>query len=245
MVVVSPDALERSAKRRGRDSLPRATHKLCRGLCNVLSCRCDKLWAFIVGPLFPERSVGSFVDGTLAYTLSKTWHDLITAYLVPLNPVPYCDPEADGISCTPAGSRAKFLYAVLLLLPAALVKYAAGTRAFAGFPAVDSLPSMVGMLAGWGLGDACTQMLVELKAASGGAYCTPAPAPYEGMPADCSQLDMAFASALTIGAAILIMYLQPLTVDVQIGTGVRVPRLSTLPPPLWAGLLPPPRCGFR
>ena len=36
-------------------------------------------------------AVTSFADGTVVYVLSRMWADLLTFYVVPLHPLPYCE----------------------------------------------------------------------------------------------------------------------------------------------------------
>ena len=75
-------------------------------------------WARLLGLLNGRMrsaiaSIGSFVDGTVAYTLSKTWHDLLSTFVFGLHPMPFCGgAEGDLLPCTPpAPSSMLFAYA--------------------------------------------------------------------------------------------------------------------------------------
>ena len=168
-------------------------------------------WGYIVDDhdgIFPEVSVGSFFDGVFEYTLSKTSHDLLTAYIFGLNPTPYCEDEG----CLPAASGPKFLYAAFILLPCAVAKYLSTQKSMLWIPAVDTVPVMAGMLAGWGLGDAWMQLFTEISAdvalglqtnsTTSEMWCA-APL-YEGGTPDCCVLDLSLAMLLTLFAALSI-----------------------------------------
>ena len=146
--MVTPPISER-AYARGNElvTLPDAMY-------NVFTrCRYEKLWSFIVGPLFPERAVGAFVEGTLAYTLSATFNDLITSYIFSFKPEPYCEPSSVK-TCSNADSSTFFLYTTVLLIPASFVKHMSMTKSLAWVPSIETVPPMIGMVVGWGLGDA-------------------------------------------------------------------------------------------
>ena len=193
--------------------------------------RFHKLWAFVVGPHFPERAVGCFAEGTITYTLSKTWHDLVTAYCFALNPVPFCTDDYPEDDCAPASSGRKFLYAFWLLPVAALLKYGATDARLQWIPSVDTVPAMVGMLAGWGLGDAFTALFAELREGRLSWVC--APPPYEGAAADCTGLDTTLASVLTLAASLMITHVQPLTRNLQLGDGAILDLLESWIESIW------------
>ena len=173
------------------------------------------IWVFILGPTFPETAVGSFVDGTLAYTLSKIWYDLISTYILGLHPEPFC--ELDD-SCTPEASASlKFRFALALLPLLALLKLSSAQSFWTHVPGIETLPAMTGMLAGWALGDACLQLLVELREGSLHSLC--AAPPFEGSPSDCTWLDLGYASLLTLLSSLAITQLQPFTKEIECGDG--------------------------
>ena len=190
-----------------------------------------RMWAFIIGPNFPETSVGAFIDGTISYTLSKTWYDLITAYIFGLSPVPYCRPETEPRGCHTANASIKFAYAFLLLLPTAAAKHASTLKSLQWFPGIDSVPSMVGMLAGWGLGDAFVQLFEEFRTGSFEGFCQ-AP-PYDGADPDCTLLDMVRAAYERRRVAALSTRWYRLSHTSRYSTRI-IPHPWPLPPP------PPP-----
>ena len=187
-----------------------------------------RMWAFILSPAFPEIAVGGFFDGTIAYSLSKTWHDLITAWLIPLHPRPFC--EAEGC-IMPASAAAQFRYAFLLLIPAAALKHFAGSRAWRHVPGIGTVPSMIGMLAGWGLGDACKQLFAELSAGRLADSC--AAPPYDGAPNDCISLYFLFAGVLTALASVMVTHLQLFTKNIELGDGYWVDTLEDWLESVW------------
>ena len=104
-----------------------------------------RLWAWIVGPAFPELAVGGFADGTISYTLSNTWHDLITSFCIPMHPRPFCT----GSGCiAPSSASVQFQYAFWVLFPAATLKHFSTSREWRSIPGIETVPSMMGMLAG-------------------------------------------------------------------------------------------------
>ena len=181
-----------------------------------------KMWAFVVGPLFPEKAVGVFMEGTFTYTLSKIWHDLITIELLGLTPPSFCTAKYDH--CDPAGFGAKLLYAVALLPLAALLRHVAVEPSLQWVPSIDSIPTMVSMLAGWGLGDACIALITELREGPFAGLC--APPPFDGAAPDCTYLDMLLASLLTLLASVTLVYVQPLMHEIQLGDGRIVDRIE-------------------
>ena len=75
---------------------------------------------------------------------------------------------------------------------------------------VDTVPAMVGMCVGWAYGDACLQLLAELKA-SKPERCAPPLYDTPGSPADCSEFDMLFSCGLLALSTVFIVLVQPLT----------------------------------
>ena len=69
---------------------------------------------------------------------------------------------------------------------------------------------MVGMCVGWAYGDACLQLLAELKA-SKPKRCAPPLYDTPGSPADCSEFDMLFSCGLLALSTVFIVLVQPLT----------------------------------
>ena len=212
----------------------------------VQRCRAAKLWAFIVGPLFPETCVGIFADGTIAYTLSKTWHDLITIWVFGLNVEPFCKPD-ESHTCAGAGSGSKFVYAFAMLIPAAFVKRLASTPALHWVPSIETVPGMVGMLAGWGLGDAFVQLFAELRTGRLGDWLC-GPPPYEGAAPSCTELDVSLALLLTVVASLVIHNVKPLTSGIQWGDGALTDYMEDWFESIWqlhSKVLPPPSFVFH
>ena len=206
-------------------------------LCGLLRGRgFAPLWSLIVGPSFPEKVVGVFVDGTIAYTLSKTWDDMLAVFVLRLHPVPYCGSSDGRMPCTAnADATTQFTYALLLLLPTAFFKHSATTKGWQWIPGVDTVPSMMGMLAGWGLGNAFSELFSEIRTEYSEVVC--APPPYDGAALDCTMLDMGLASLLTLGATLIVTHVQPLTQGLQFGDGVVRARAGAS---LRAGAAQPP-----
>ena len=69
-------------------------------------------------------SVAAFLEGTVIYTLSQQWDELLGVYVLKMFPVPYCSSSVK-LECTAdASADAQFRYvAVLLIVSAALQSY--------------------------------------------------------------------------------------------------------------------------
>ena len=75
---------------------------------------------------------------------------------------------------------------------------------------VDTVPAMVGMCVGWAYGDACLQLLSEIKATRP-ELCAPPLYDTLGSPADCSGIDLLFSCGLLALSTVFIVLVQPLT----------------------------------
>ena len=95
--------------------------------------------------------------------------------------------------------------------------------------------SLGGMLAGWGLGNAFSELFSEIRTEYSEVVC--APPPYDGAALDCTMLDMGLASLLTLGATLIVTHVQPLTQGLQFGDGVVRARAGAS---LRAGAAQPP-----
>jgi len=193
----------------------------------LLRCKYYKLWAFIVGPLFPERTVGCFIEGTITYTLSKTINDLVTSYILDINPRAFCGEDCKA----KASSSVFFTYALCTLPVAALVKRIAASKRLSHVPSIDTVAPMVGMVVGWGAGDAFTQLLVELKAEYSATLCSEPL--YDGAPPNCSSFNFAYAAALTLVSALAIALVQPLTKSIECGSSAVIDSLEDWLKSVW------------
>ena len=189
------------------------------------AAKCDgaRLWNFMLGDSFPITSVGAFADGTLAYVFSFMWHDLLTAHIFGLRVPPFCAP--DGIEdCKPSGSGPFYTYAMVLIFVVACTKWAFAQPWAAKLPGVKTLPSMLGMLCGWGIGDATVVLIGELRDGAWSNYCL-AP-PFEGMPPDCNILNITVAFLFSAFAAVVIVILRPYAEEIEFGDGAWVDFLE-------------------
>lgn len=187
-------------------------------LCDVAAA-----WAWVLSPSFPERNVAIFVDGTAAYVLSKSWDDALSIFLFRLHPPPHCAAH-EPPHCPPqASSSAQFLYAIFMLLPTAALKLSASSSRLRSIPGADTIPSMAGMLAGWGFGNAFIQLFTEIRQAHTQAACRPL---IHGEGLDCTAFHVSLASLLTVCAVALVSIVRPLTQGVQFGEGEVFPPLQ-------------------
>ena len=102
--------------------------------------------------------MGGFLDGTAAYVLSFTWHQLLSIYIFNLHPRPW------GGGGEQASSIAMLRFAAGLCVVAGLVQHLARSSVCASLPGAETVPSMTGMLAGWAGGDTFLQLFRELRA---------------------------------------------------------------------------------
>lgn len=180
--------------------------------------RCDlaAAWAWVLSPSFPERNVAIFVDGTAAYVLSKSWDDALSIFLFRLHPPPDCAAH-EPPHCPPqASSSTQFLYAIFMLLPTAALKLSASSSRLRSIPGADTIPSMAGMLAGWGFGNAFIQLFTEIRQAHAQVACRPL---IHGEGLDCTAFHVSLASLLTVCAVALVSIVRPLTQGLQFGEG--------------------------
>ena len=186
-------------------------------------------------------SVGVFMDGTIAYALSKTWHDLLSTFVFGLHPMPFCGGGGEQPCTDPAPASDQFVYAACFLVVGAVIRYVTETAQFRSLPGFDTIPAMVGMCAGWAFGDAFLQLLVEVKLEYPG-LCKDA----ESIPAmdagcltsslapDCTFLEMGMATLLLAAASVLIVALQPFTKNIDFGDGKFIDTLEDILEVVWS-----------
>ena len=94
--------------------------------------------------------------------LSKSFSDLIGAFIFGLYPIPFCG-DFTGVPCTAeADSTSQFYYAGGLLLFAALLKHLAeSSKSLQGVPGIESVPGMVSMIGPWAVGAAFNKVRAE------------------------------------------------------------------------------------
>ena len=120
----------------------------------------------------------------------------------------------------------------LCTLPvAALVKRIAASKRLSHVPSIDTVAPMVGMVVGWGAGDAFTQLLVELKAEYSATLCSEPL--YDGAPPNCSSFNFAYAAALTLVSALAIALVQPLTKSIECGSSAVIDSLEDWLKSVW------------
>ena len=164
--------------------------------------------------------MSGFLDGTAAYVLSFTWHQLLSIYIFNLHPRPW------GGGGEQASSIAMLRFAAGLCVVAGLVQHLARSSVCASLPGAETVPSMTGMLAGWAGGDTFLQLFRELRAARPELCDMPAAlngtAAAEALEApDCTRLNLALAALVTVGSTLLITLLKPFTQSVECGSGRR------------------------
>ena len=149
-------------------------------------------------------AVGTFINGTLLYVLSRQWQDLLAVNVLHLHPLPFCDTahaNSSQLPCTPeAPSGVQFIFAASLLCVAAVVQHIS-LRNEARWPWLVVVPRMVGMCVGWAFGFAALQALSETEAALGGAVSS-------------WVLGTAVAAGTTLLSALIILAGQPATLCV-------------------------------
>lgn len=86
--------------------------------------------------------VAAFLDGALLYALSKMWADLLSIYVLPLQPEPYCELEVND-PCRPyAPASEQWGYAIFLLFVATMVDWVIAALEWRA-PGLASLRPMV------------------------------------------------------------------------------------------------------
>lgn len=157
------------------------------------------------------KAVADFIDGLVLFVLSKSFSDLIGAFIFGLYPIPYCG-DYLGIACKEeASSKSQFYYAGGLLLFAALLKNAAeSSPKLQSIPGMNSVPAMVSMIGPWAVGAAFTKLLREIEVAHP-SVCSAT--------GDCSNFNFGFTLLATLIAGGLIIIVQPLTKEIQFGSG--------------------------
>ncbi|EOD38302.1 hypothetical protein EMIHUDRAFT_440159 [Emiliania huxleyi CCMP1516] len=176
--------------------------------------------------------MGGFLDGTAAYVLSFTWHQLLSIYIFNLHPRPW------GGGGEQASSIAMLRFAAGLCVVAGLVQHLARSSVCASLPGAETVPSMTGMLAGWAGGDTFLQLFRELRAARPELCDMPAAlngtAAAEALEApDCTRLNLALAALVTVGSTLLITLLKPFTQSVECGSGRVVDWLEDWVESIW------------
>ncbi|KAL1523649.1 hypothetical protein AB1Y20_018584 [Prymnesium parvum] len=104
-------------------------------------------------------------------------------------------------------------YAILLVVPTAFFRHAA---TMSHLPGIDTVPSMMGMLAGWAFGNAFSQLFAEARASHADSLCW---AVHDSDDVSCTALDVGLACALTAAAVLLVTCVRPLTEVVELGEG--------------------------
>ena len=175
-------------------------------------------------------SVAAFLEGTVIYTLSQQWDELLGVYVLKMFPVPYCSSSVK-LECTAeASADAQFRYvAVLLIVSAALQSYMEiGPMPYQWQAwrsnALGLVPKMIGMCLGWALGDACQEAFLskdeDAERWRGGsrhiASCnTPA----------CNMGNVGVATLATLATAVAMLVTQPIASG-RLGCGAHVCQLA-------------------
>jgi hypothetical protein len=95
-------------------------------------------------------TLGAFANGTMLYTMSQMWHDLLWMYLFPILPQPYCELQPDLLqsgACERASASVQWKHALWLLLVVTFVDW--GTVVLEHrVPALVTLRPMASMTVG-------------------------------------------------------------------------------------------------
>ncbi|KAL1511136.1 hypothetical protein AB1Y20_005955 [Prymnesium parvum] len=151
------------------------------------------------------KSVGTFLNDTLLYIVSRHWVDLLSIQLFRLHPLPFCALKRSHLPCTPEapfGTQARF--ALCMLLACAILRRVATSFGRGSALAWLGSSPMAGMLAGWGFGFACVQGLRELNQAWPGVYF----------------LTAFFSLLVTAASAVFILLLRPSTLALGVAFAV-------------------------
>jgi hypothetical protein len=158
------------------------------------------------------KPIAAFLEGTIVYTVSKQWDDLLSIYVFGLHQRPYCGDDDDAHAhhhCHPEGSSsAQFAYsATLLLLTSALQAWAEyGPLPYRWHRWRTSsymrvAPKMIGMCIGWALGNACKATFLQIDTKDRGEIeCTAA---------KCNGLNILFCVLATLFTAVVMVAAQP------------------------------------
>jgi len=149
--------------------------------------------------------VKQFVDGTLTYVLSRQWKDLLAIYVFRLHPLPYCAQKGECTRTHPSSDQ--LVFACCMLVAAAGAVRVAEALDASRWPNAAIVPAMAGMCAGWALGDAGVQALVEIDHQSAAASAGDASGSGEAAPTHNSA-NLAFAAVVTLASAVVILALQ-------------------------------------
>ncbi|KAL1510939.1 hypothetical protein AB1Y20_005767 [Prymnesium parvum] len=150
-------------------------------------------------------ALANFIDGTIMFTLSKMWSEMLAINVAGIKPVMNCNEVG---SCTPAaGADVRLLYVAALLVSLGLVKHLAEESPLQHVSEMKSVPKMAGLCAGWAMGDALVALMQE--SAQDSSWCVPSPLPH--VDSDCSLLNFVYSFAILSAAAVTLLVVQPLT----------------------------------
>ena len=161
------------------------------------------------------RLVANFLEGAAVFGLSRMWYDLIAAYLLGLQPVPFCGTAYHETACTsPAAAYPQSIFTIVVIVVTGLMKHLAEHYKIAEWGGMwDDVPTISNYLAGWAAAGALTQAVVELKQAYP-IICESSSFGYTG---DCLGFDLVFAVALTVVLSMIIIIIQPFAERIECG----------------------------
>jgi len=172
------------------------------------------------------RLVASFLEGAALFGLSRMWYDLIAAYMLELQPVPFCGTAYHTDPChPPADALSQTIFALVAIVVTGLLKHLAEYYKLSRLGGMwDDVPQISNYFAGWAFANALTQAVIELKASypilcEAGSFTTAG---------DCIGFDLAFAVVLTVGLGLLIIMIQPFAEKIECGSGCLIDWIEDL-----------------
>ena len=168
-------------------------------------------------------AIASFIDGASVFAVSRMWSDLIAAFAFNLHSVPFCGGFLETPCTADAAASAQFVYAMGCVPIAALVKHLSETR-FRHVPGASMVPPMMGYFVGWAVANAFLQQLLEIADANP-TYCS--------AELGCTALNALYSLGITVASALIIVFLQPFSQDVDCGEGECVDWLEDWLEDIW------------
>ena len=171
---------------------------------------------FSAPSMYPDQSL-AFVDGTMAIILSRAWHETLSTSLFKLHRQAFCGGDACDKE---AAFRVQMAYAIILLIPACMLKYNSSTSTNEASRSLRSILSTApSYLVGWALGDALVQLQTEWG--ESWSLCTTlltddgnATSAY-----DCSLFNAVYALLMSVLGGVFLCRVQPLVLELAEGDG--------------------------
>ncbi len=167
-------------------------------------------------PFSVAETLALFIEGAAVFGLSRTWYDLVAAYILGLQPVPFCGTPYHPDPCEPVGSAwDQTIFALISIPVLGTIKFLAEDVCkcthWGGM--WDDIPMISNFIIGWAFANALSKAVAELKD-SYPVICEVGSLTTGG---DCIGFDAVFAVFLTIALGLIIIMIQPLVLKIELG----------------------------